>query len=98
MFASLVLRRVTIRQEPVKDKTFDFFSGRICSVKGCDRIPADCCATHAPGGMANIYSRKCRIEGCAKKPSFGVAATKTAEYCATHASDGSGRYKDSEVL
>ena len=38
--------------------------------------------------MVNVKSRKCRTEGCGKKPSFGVAGTKTAEYCVQHAPDG----------
>ena len=38
--------------------------------------------------MVDVKSRKCRTEGCGKIPSFGVAGTKTAEYCAQHALDG----------
>ncbi|CAM9859658.1 unnamed protein product [Ascophyllum nodosum] len=38
--------------------------------------------------MVDIYSKKCRSEGCGKQPSFGVAGTKTAEYCAQHSPDG----------
>ncbi|CAN0198037.1 unnamed protein product [Ascophyllum nodosum] len=38
--------------------------------------------------MVNVSSRKCRTEGCDKFSSFGVAGTKTAEYCAQHASGG----------
>ena len=38
--------------------------------------------------MANVRSRKCRTEGCGKQPWFGVAGTKTEEYCAQHAPDG----------
>ena len=30
----------------------------------------------------------CKTEGCGKKPSYGVAGTKTVEYCAQHAPDG----------
>ena len=45
------------------------------------------CAQHAPNGMVNVKSRKCRTQGCVKAPSFGVAGTKTAEYCAQHAPD-----------
>ena len=37
--------------------------------------------------MINVC-KKCRTEGCNKVPSFGVAGTKTAEYCAQHAPDG----------
>ena len=50
MFASVVLRRVSIRQESditwercrqrVKDGTFDLFSSRICRVKDYDTVPA----------------------------------------------------------
>ncbi|CAN0408157.1 unnamed protein product, partial [Ascophyllum nodosum] len=35
--------------------------------------------------MVNFRSSKCRIEGCGKRSSFGVACTKIAEYCAQHA-------------
>ncbi|CAM9978094.1 unnamed protein product [Ascophyllum nodosum] len=38
--------------------------------------------------MVNVYSRKCRTEGCGKQPCFGLAGTKTAEYCAQHALNG----------
>ena len=38
--------------------------------------------------MVNVKSRKCRTEGCGRGPSYGVAGTKTAEYCAQHAPDG----------
>ena len=37
--------------------------------------------------MVDIWSRKCRTEGRGKIPSFGVAGTKTSEYCARHAPD-----------
>ena len=43
------------------------------------------CAQHAPDGMVNVYSKKCRTEGRGKKPSFCVTNTRTAEYCAQHA-------------
>ena len=48
----------------------------------------ECCAQHAPDGMVDVKSRKCRTEGCGKRPSHGVGGTKTAEYCAQHAPDG----------
>ena len=38
--------------------------------------------------MVDVRSRKCRTEGCGKGPSFGVAGTKTVEYCAQHALHG----------
>ena len=38
--------------------------------------------------MVNVRNKKCRTEACDKRPSFGVAGTKTAEYCAQHAPDG----------
>ena len=38
--------------------------------------------------MVDVCSRKCRTESCGKIPSFGVAGTKTGEYCAQHAPDG----------
>ena len=38
--------------------------------------------------MVTFESRTCRTEGCGKQPSFGVAGTKTREYCAQHAPDG----------
>ncbi|CAN0289967.1 unnamed protein product [Ascophyllum nodosum] len=34
--------------------------------------------------MVNVCSRKYRTGSCGKIPSFGVAGTKTAEYCAQH--------------
>ena len=51
---------------------------------------------HASDGMgyvkkkrcAHVSSKRCRTEGCRKQPSFGVAGTKTREYCAQHAPDG----------
>ena len=42
-------------------------------------------ALHALNEMADVRSRNCRTEGCGKQPSFGVAKTRTAEYCAQHA-------------
>ncbi|CAM9266773.1 unnamed protein product, partial [Ascophyllum nodosum] len=45
------------------------------------------CAQHARNWMVNVRSRKCRIEGCDKWPSFGVAGTRAAKYCAQHAPD-----------
>ena len=38
--------------------------------------------------MVDVCNRKCRTEGCGKKPSFGVAGTKTVEYCTQHAPEG----------
>ena len=38
--------------------------------------------------MVDVRSRKCRTEGCGKWPSFGVAGTRTMEYCAQHAWGG----------
>ena len=38
--------------------------------------------------MVNVCSKKCRTEGCGKRPTHGVAGTKTVEYCAQHALDG----------
>ncbi|CAM9515074.1 unnamed protein product [Ascophyllum nodosum] len=38
--------------------------------------------------MVNVCSGKCRTEGCDKRPPFGVAGTRTVEYCAKHATDG----------
>ena len=35
--------------------------------------------------MVDVCNKKCRTEGCGKKPSFGVTNTRTAEYCAQHA-------------
>ncbi|CAN0154078.1 unnamed protein product, partial [Ascophyllum nodosum] len=31
--------------------------------------------------------RTCKTEGCGNRPSFGVAGTKTAQYCLQHAPD-----------
>ena len=38
--------------------------------------------------MVDVCSKTCRTEACGKQPSFGVADTKTAEYCANHAPGG----------
>ena len=38
--------------------------------------------------MVDVCKRKCRTEGCGKRPPFGVAGTKTVEYCGLHASVG----------
>ena len=46
------------------------------------------CAQHALDGMVNVKRRECRTEGCGKRPSFGVAGTKTLVYCARHAPSG----------
>ena len=46
------------------------------------------CAQHARDGMVNVKRKQCRIQGCWKQPSFGVASTKTAKYCAQHAPVG----------
>ena len=43
---------------------------------------------HALDGMVDVINIKCRTGGCSKRPSFGVAGTKTGEYCAQHALDG----------
>ena len=43
---------------------------------------------YAPDGIVDVCNKKCRTEGCVKQPSFEVAGTKTAEYCAQHALDG----------
>ena len=36
----------------------------------------------------NVFKTNCKIEGCRKRPSFGVAGTTKREYCAQHAKDG----------
>ena len=38
--------------------------------------------------MVDVKSRECKTHDCGKIPSFGVAGTKTAEYCAQHDPDG----------
>ena len=38
--------------------------------------------------MIDVMNRKCRTEVCSKTPSFGVAGTTIAEYCAQHAQNG----------
>ena len=38
--------------------------------------------------MVDVCRKKSRTEGCGKLPSYGVAGTKTVEYCAQHAPDG----------
>ena len=54
------------------------------------------CTQHAPDGMVDVKSRKCRTRGCGTKPSFGVGNTRTAEFCAQHASlkCGVGGYRE----
>ena len=52
------------------------------------KITREYCTQHALEGMVNVHNRKCRTEGCGKRPSFGVAGTKTGEYCARHALEG----------
>ena len=44
--------------------------------------------------MVDVRSRKCRNEGCVKIPAFGVAGTKMAEYCASHAPVGIANVKN----
>ena len=41
-----------------------------------------------PGWDGRRQSRKCRTNGCGKKPSFGVTGAKMPEYCVEHALDG----------
>ncbi|CAN0367814.1 unnamed protein product [Ascophyllum nodosum] len=55
--------------------------------------------SHAPDGMVDVNSRKCRTRGCGRKPSFGVGNTRTAEFCAQHAilKCGVGGYREGEV-
>ncbi|CAM9750787.1 unnamed protein product [Ascophyllum nodosum] len=43
--------------------------------------------------MVNVQSRKCKTEGCDTRPSFGVAGTKTVQYCAQHAKNGMVDFK-----
>ena len=38
--------------------------------------------------MVNVVHRVCKHEGCSKRPSFGMAGRKTAEFCSHHASEG----------
>ncbi|CAN0451809.1 unnamed protein product [Ascophyllum nodosum] len=38
--------------------------------------------------MVNVRDRKCRTEGCGTIAVFGVAGTRSAEYCSQHAPDG----------
>ena len=35
--------------------------------------------------MVDVKSRKCRTKSCGKRSSFGIAGTKTGQYCAQHA-------------
>ena len=49
---------------------------------------AEYCAQHAPDGMVDVKSRKCRTESCEKWPSFGVEGTRAGECCAQHTPDG----------
>ena len=52
------------------------------------RRKAEYWAQHASDGMVDVFSRKCRAEGCGKRSSCGVAGMKIAGYCAQHAQDG----------
>ena len=38
--------------------------------------------------MNDVKNKTCRAESCGKNASFGVAHTKTAEYCAPYSPDG----------
>ena len=49
---------------------------------------AEYCEQHAQVGMTNVCNRKCRIEACDRRPSFGVAGTKTAVCFRQHVPDG----------
>ena len=62
------------------------------ALDGMVSIKSRKCRTDVYGKMSwfaqhalDIYIRKYRTGGCGKKPSFGVADSKTAEYCAQHA-------------
>eukprot|EP00903_Cladosiphon_okamuranus_P014359 g13333.t1 len=39
------------------------------------------CAVHQEEGMVNLVSKKCRHPGCNKHPTYGVACSKTTEFC-----------------
>ena len=58
------------------------------------------CLQHATDGMVDVKRRKCRTEGCGKRPSFGVANTTTVKYCAQHASPKYGveDYKERKAV
>ena len=56
-------------------------------VRSCRYKKKEYCAKHAPNGMVNVKSRKCRTQGCVKAPLFEMAGTKTVVYCAQHAPD-----------
>ena len=60
---------------------------------------AEFCAQHAPDGMISVKSRKCRTEGCGKKPPFGMANTRTAEHLHSTHQTGCGveGYREGEV-
>ena len=57
---------------------------------------AEYCSQHAPAGMVDVKKRKCKTEGCGKRPSFSVAGSKTVEYCAEHALQGMVNVKGSK--
>ncbi|CAM9859589.1 unnamed protein product [Ascophyllum nodosum] len=50
--------------------------------------------------MVDVKNRKCRIESCGKQPSFGVANSRTVEYCAQHArlQCGVKGYREREIV
>ena len=54
----------------------------MCRTEGCGKQSAQRLIN-----IVNVKNRKYRTEGCSKQPSFGVASTKTLEYCTQHAPD-----------
>ncbi|CAN0041536.1 unnamed protein product [Pylaiella littoralis] len=38
--------------------------------------------------MVDVKNKRCTHRGCTKQPSYGVAGTKTAEFCSGHAKGG----------
>lgn len=39
-------------------------------------------------GMVNVLSKKGARDGCSKRPTYGRAKSKKAEYCVEHALEG----------
>ena len=54
------------------------------------------CAPHAPTGMADVCSRKCKAEGCNKRSSFGVVGKNCGVLC-TSRTGGDSRRQEQKV-
>ena len=46
------------------------------------------CAAHATPGMVDVVSKKCGVDGCAKRPNFGPRSGERPSRCVLHAEPG----------